>query len=158
MRSGQLQTLLACGTIWLLLVSCGSREPATPVETFKTYVRALKAKDVKSIKTLLSESTMTMHEEQAKAQRTSVDEVILRETLIGPDQTTVEFRNEKIDGERATIEVKNAFGSWETVPFVFEKGQWRIDKKGYAQQMLDSMDESNRRLNEIINGNIQPTY
>lgn len=141
-----------------MFAACAPREPATPLETFKTYVRALKAKDVKAIKTLLSESTLTMHEEQAKAQRTSVDEVILRETLIGPAQTTVEFRNEKIEGERATIEVKNAFGSWETVPFVFEKGQWRIDKKGFAQQMLDSMDESNRRLNEIINGSIQPSY
>jgi hypothetical protein len=158
MRARYLHIFFVCGSICLFFAACGSREPATPVETFKTYVKALKAKDTKAIKTLLSEATLAMHEEQAKAQNTTVDEILQRETLIGPNQTTVEFRNEKIDGERATIEVKNSFGSWETVPFVFEKRQWRIDKKGYAQQMLDDMDESNRRLNEIINGNTQPSF
>ncbi|QQS32397.1 MAG: DUF4878 domain-containing protein [Acidobacteriota bacterium] len=158
MRACYLNKFFVCGLICLLFAACGSREPATPVETFKTYVKALKAKDPKAIKTLLSEATLKMHEEQAKAQNTTIDDVLQRETLVGPNQTTVEFRNEKIDGEKATIEVKNSFGTWETVPFVFEKGQWRIDKQGFAQQMLDAMDESNRRLNEIINGNTQPAY
>lgn len=158
MRACYLSKILVCVSICLFIAACGTREPATPVETFKTYVKALKAKDPKAIKTLLSEATLAMHEEQAKAQNTTVDDILQRETLIGPNQTTVEFRNEKIDGEKASIEVKNSFGSWETVPFVFEKGQWRIDKKGYAQQMLDAMDESNRRLNEIINSNTQPAY
>jgi hypothetical protein len=142
----------------LLIAACSSREPATPIETFKTYVKALKSKDTNAIKTLLSEATLSMHEEQAQAQNTTVDEIIQRETLIGTNQTTVEFRNENIDGERATLEVKNSYGIWEKVPFVFEKSQWRIDKKGFAQQMLDDVDESNRRLNEIINGNTQPTF
>lgn len=158
MRACYLNKFLVCGLICVFFAACGSREPATPVETFKTYVKAIKSKDANAIKTLLSEATLKMHEEQAKAQNTTIGDILQRETLVGPNQTTVEFRNEKIDGEKATIEVKNSFGTWETVPFIFEKGQWRIDKKGYAQQMLDEMDESNRRLNEIINGNTQPTY
>ena len=32
--------------------------------------------------------------------------------------------------------VKNSFGSWETVPFVREDGVWKIDKLGYANQMM----------------------
>src|SRR4051812_889756 len=102
--------------------SCGSREASSPIETFKTYTKAYKAKDITAMKVLLSSATMKMHEQEAKAQNTTVDEIVKRETLLSPSQTTVEYRNEKIDGEKATLEVKSSYGSWETVPFVREDG------------------------------------
>ena len=137
-------------------ISCGESKPATPVETFKTYVKAIKAKDTAAMKVLLSSATIKMHEQEAKAQGVTVDEIVRRETLFSESQKTVEFRNEKIEGEKATLQVKTAYGSWETVPFVREDSVWKIDKQGYADQMLKDMDESNRKLDELINGNAGP--
>lgn len=130
--------------------ACGSSAPSTPVETFKTYVKAIKAKDTKAMKVLLSNATLKMHEQEAKAQNVSVDEIIKRETLLAEGQTTVEYRNEKIDGDKATLQVKSG-GFWQTIPFVREDGVWKIDKQGVADQMLQDMDESNRKLDEMIN-------
>ena len=133
-----------------MLTACGSDAPSTPVETFKTYVKAIRAKDTKAMKVLLSDATLEMHEQEAKAQNISVDEIIKRETLLAEGQTTVEYRNEKIDGDKATLQVKSS-GFWQTIPFVREDGVWKIDKQGVADQMLQDMDESNRKLNEMIN-------
>ena len=63
------------------------------------------------MKVLLSNDTIKMHEQEAKAQGVSLNEIIKRETLISPDQTTVEYRNEKIEGDKATLEVKDPYGS-----------------------------------------------
>lgn len=133
-----------------MFAACGSDAPSTPVETFKTYVKAIKAKDTKAMKVLLSAATLKMHEQEAKAQNVSIDEIIKRETLLAEGQTTVEYRNEKIDGDKATLQVKSS-GFWQTLPFVREDGVWKIDKQGVMDQMLQDMDEANRKMNEMIN-------
>lgn len=119
----------------------GEKAPATPVETFKTYVKAMKAKDITTMKLLLSNETIKMHEQEAKAQNVTLDDIVKRETLVGEDQKQVEFRNEKIDGQKATLEIKNGFGQWETLPFVFEDEAWRIDKKGYADNFMKQIEQ-----------------
>jgi Domain of unknown function (DUF4878) len=126
-----------------LLLACGERPPATPLETFKTYTKAIKAKDTATMKLLLSDATMKMHEKEAKAQGVSVDDIVKRETLFTEGQRSVEYRDEKIDGEKATLQVKNSAGSWETVPFVREEGVWKIDKQGYAEQMMKDILKRN---------------
>ncbi len=138
------------------MAGCGGSEPASPKKTFETYIKALKAKDITTMKVLLSNATMKMHEQEAKALGITVDDIVKRETLFSEGQTTVEYKDEKIEGNKATLRVKTPYGSWETVPFVLEDGQWKIDKKSYADQMLEEMDESKRRLDEMINGNVQP--
>lgn len=136
----------------LLLGSCaGEKAPSTPLETLQTYTKAIKQKDTATMKLLLSAETLKMHELEAQSQNVSVDEIVKRETLFTEDQKTVKFRNEKIEGEAATLEVENSFGTWETVPFVKENGDWKIDKKGYAQRVLDDNEKSNRELDELIN-------
>lgn len=108
------------------------------------------------MKLLLSNETIKMHEQEAKAQGVTVDDIVKRETLISPDQTTVEYKNEKIDGDKATLEVKNSYGSWETVPFVKEEGVWKIDKKSYADQIQNEIDQSDKRMDDLINQGRQP--
>ena len=136
--------------------ACGSSQPASPLETFKTYVKAIKAKDTTTMKLLLSKATIKMHEQEAKAQAVTVDDIVKRETLFSESQKTVEFRDEKIDGDKATLQVRNSYGSWETVPFVREDGAWKIDKQGYADQMLKDIEDQGKRLDEIINGGTPP--
>ena len=92
-----------------------------------------------------------MHELEAQAQGTTVDDIVKRETLFTENQKAVKFRNEKIDGDMATLEVENYFGAWETVPFVKENNEWKIDKKGYAQMMMDENEKSNKELDDLIN-------
>ena len=149
MRSYLLLLLLA--TLVFLFGACGSNEPVSPLQTFKTYTKALKQKDTASMKVLLSNETIKMHEQEAKAQGVGLDEIIKRETLISPDQTTVEYKNEKIEGDKATLEVKNSYGIWETVPFVKEDGVWKIDKKSYVDELQNEIDESDRKLDELTN-------
>jgi uncharacterized lipoprotein len=134
-----------------LAAACGGEsKPATPLETFKTYTKASKAKDTTTMKLLLSSATMKMHEQEAKAQGVPVDDIVKRETLFTQDQRTVEFRNEKIDGDKATLEVKNSAGNWETVPFVFEDEQWKIDKKGFMDDLIRGIEERNRPQDDMM--------
>jgi hypothetical protein len=134
----------------LLACSSADTKPSTPIETFKTYTKAVKNKDVATMKVLLSDATMKMNELEAQARGVSVDDVVQNETLFAEHQKTVRLRNEKVEGDIATLEVENAFGRWEMVPFVKEGGQWKLDKKGFAQRMMDESDKSVKELDRIF--------
>ena len=138
-------------------LSCRSEtKPASPLETFQTYTKAMKQKDTTTMKLLLSSESIKMHEQEAKARGLTLDDVVKSQTLVGVDQKTVEFRNEKIDGDKATLEVKNQ-GAWVTVPFVREDSVWKIDEKGYSDNMMQDMEQSDRKLDDLINrGRRQP--
>ena len=103
------------------------------------------------MKLLLSDASIKMHEQEAKAQGVTLDEVVKREPIFSENQNTVEFRNEKIDGDRATIEMKDPSNVWKTVPFVREDGIWKIDKQGIANQMMLEIEQKEKELNDIIN-------
>lgn len=140
-----------------LLLACGERPSATPVETFKTYIKAIRQKDTKAMKVLLSNATLKMHEQQAKAQGVTVDEIIKRESLIGESQKAVDYKDEKIDGDKATLQFKNSSGTWETMPFIREDGVWKIDKQGYADQLMKDIEDQNKQMDDRINGTTTPT-
>lgn len=141
-----------------LFVACaGKPVPSTPLETLKSYTTAIKKKDPTQMKLLLSDASIKMAEQEAKAQNVALDEIMKRETLFGENQRSVEFRNEKVDGDRATIEMKDSFDSWITVPFVREEGNWKIDKQGFSNQMMQQIeDENNKQIDSIINQGKQP--
>jgi hypothetical protein len=137
--------------------SCASEsKPDTPVETFKTYINAVKQKDITRMKRLLSSESIKMHELEAKSQNLALDDIVKRETLFSEGQKVVEFRNEKIEGERATLEVKNSFGTWEMIPFVREDSEWKIDKKGYVDGLLQDVEQNNQQMDDFINQGKQP--
>ena len=135
-----------------LLASCASEPPpSTPLRTLEAYINAFKKKDITSMKILLSRDSIKMAEQQARDQGLTVDDIVKNETLFTADQKTAGFRNQKIEGERATIEVKNAYGTWDTVPFVLEDGIWKIDKPGIATQMMQQNEQDNKLLDDRIN-------
>lgn len=140
-----------------IAAACGSSEPASPLQTFKTYTKAIKQKDITTMKLLLSNATIKMHEKEAKSQGVMVDDIVKRETLFGENQKSVEYRNEKIDGEKATLQVKNSYGTWETVPFVREDRSWKIDKAGYAEQMMKDIEDNDKKLDDLIRGSQTPS-
>lgn len=152
MRFLALFTLLSS----VFLFACAHEEPATPVQTFQTYVKALKKKDLTTVKLLLSKDTIKMHEQEAKAEGVNLDDIVKRDTLLGEGQSTVEYRNEKIDGDKATLEFKGAGGIWETLPFVREDGEWKIDKKGYADDLERDVEQNAQQSDEMMNRGRQP--
>jgi len=126
-------------------------KPSTPFETLKSYTLAIKRKDTTSMKLLLSDASLKMAEQQARSQNSTVDDVVKNETLFNESQSRLEYRNEKIEGDRATIEVKDSSNSWNTVPFVLEEGVWKIDKQAIAEKMLEQDEMKNKELDDIIN-------
>jgi len=143
--------------IAVFAVSCaGEKKPDIPLESFKSYVNAVKQKDTTTMKNLLSAESIKMHDQEAKAQNVTLDDIVQRETLFTEGQKTVEFRDQKIEGEKATLEVKNAFGTWETVPFVREDDEWKIDKKGYVDRMMQDVQQNNQQMDDFINQGKQP--
>lgn len=108
------------------------------------------------MKLLLTRDSIKMHELEAKAQGVTLDEIVKNETLIDQNRTSVEYRNEKVEGDKATLEVKNSFGIWETIPFLKEDGEWKIDKKAFADQFENDFEKSNQKLDEMINQGRQP--
>ena len=138
--------------------SCGGdSEPASPLKTLQTYQKAMKAKDTTTMKMLLTAESLKMLEQEAKSQNVVLDEIVKRETLFPESQKVFEFRNEKIEGDKATVEVKNSFDQWEVWPFVFEDSQWKIDKKGYADRLMQDIEQQNdAAIDDIIKQNQMP--
>jgi hypothetical protein len=138
-------------------VSCAAEQKAdTPLDSFKAYVNAVKQKDITAMKNLLSAESLKMHEQEAKAQNVTLDDVVKRETLFTEGQKTVEFRNQKIEGDKATLEVKSSFGTWETIPFVREGNEWKLDKKGYADRLIQDFEQNNQQMEDMINQGKEP--
>lgn len=136
----------------LMAFACADeKKPASPLETFQTYTKAIKQKDTTTMKLLLSAESIKMHEQQAKSQNVTVDEIVKRETLFSSEQTSVKFRNEKIEGEKATLEVENSSGMWEIVPFVREGGVWKIDKADVADRFADDVEKRNQQADNLMN-------
>ena len=134
------------------IASCTPSRPATPRETFITYTKAIAKKDAAAMKLLLSDGSIKMHEKEASVQGVPLDEVIRRETLFNETQKVVEFKDEVIDGDKATLQVKNASKKWETVFFVREGGDWKIDKVAYADKILRDIEEQqNQTFDELRN-------
>ncbi len=131
--------------------ACGSSEPATPLDSVKAYVSAVKKKDTEMMKMLLSEASLKIHRDQAKAQNVSLDEIVRRETLFSESQRVFGHRNEKIEGDKATVEVQNDFGGWDIVHLVKESGIWKIDKKGFSDEIINQSEEAEKNLDDEIN-------
>ncbi|MDH3493051.1 MAG: DUF4878 domain-containing protein [Acidobacteriota bacterium] len=134
-----------------IAAACGEAEKErTPLETLQKYAEAAKNKDITQMKLLLSAATLKLHTEQAKTQGVTLDEIVQRETFFPIDQRVFSYRNEKTEGDKATVEVKNNFGSWDQIFLVKENGSWKIDKKGTAQQMIDQSDADVQDLDAQI--------
>lgn len=139
--------ILAAGFI----SACGKSGAATPIETLTAYTIAVSKQDTAMMKRLLSKASLKIHEEEAKAQNVSVDEIIKRDTLFPAEQRVFDYRNEKVEGDIATVEVENDFGGWDVISLVKEDGMWKIDKKGTSDQILNQVEEDQKKLNESMN-------
>jgi len=110
------------------LAACGGKKASTPTEAFKSFYEAAKAKDAATIKRLLAKDALSKMEERAKQDKKSLDDFIVTQTQSGIPPSLPDTRNEKIDGDHATLEFKGPGGDsdWRTIPFIKEDGEWKI--------------------------------
>ncbi len=122
--------LLALSLLVFSVLACKSLGiGSSPTATFKTFYEAQKNKDVPGIKKTHSKNSLDMLEKAAKEQNKSVDDS-LKEGFDNPTFKAAnipETRNEKIEGDNATLEVLDAdTKKWEKLYFVKEDNDWKL--------------------------------
>lgn len=125
----------------LLIVGCGAATVSSvvsPTDTLKNFIEASKKKDVAAIKKTLSKGSLELAEESAKKQNITVDEMFKRDNTAMPTEVP-EIRNEQIEGDAASVEVKDLTDGYDTIPFVKEDGAWKIAFDKYQQAMMEKM-------------------
>jgi len=113
---------LALLVVALMGVACGKK--SSPTETFKAFYEAAKKKDAAGIKKTLSKNLLSKLEDEAKKANKPLDEYLINVSI--PDAMP-ETRNEKIDGDHATLEIKVRNDTWRPESFVKEDGEWKLD-------------------------------
>ena len=105
-----------------LAAACG-KKASTPTEGFKAFYEAAKKKDAAALKRTISKAMLTELENQAKKENKPFDEFLVSVNV--PDAMP-EVRNEKIDGDTATLEVKGRGDNWRSTKFIKEDGEWKL--------------------------------
>jgi hypothetical protein len=131
------KSIFAALLLFLAALACNLG--SSPTSTFKAFFEAQKKKDVPAVKKTLSKASLAMLEKAAKAKDKDLDEVI-GEGLKTPGskfEKMPETRNEKIDGENATLEVKDeGMKNWEKLYFVKEEKEWKIALDKTIEELL----------------------
>jgi hypothetical protein len=98
----------------------------TPTDVLRKIVEATQKKDAEMLKQTLSSGSLRIIEDSARKENLTLDEALRRDG--GTSLTEVpETRNEIIEGDTATVEVRNtATADWDKIPFVREEGKWKL--------------------------------
>jgi hypothetical protein len=136
-RNGMNPKVLIGGMIGLLLLAgigvgiyllVKHSKASTPTETWKEFYAAAQKRDGAAMKKLLSKDLLAVAKQDAHDR--PIDDYL--SSQVGDEishHATSETRNEKISGETATVEVKEATGDeWNPIPFVKEDGQWKLTR------------------------------
>lgn len=140
--------LAAALAIVVTSLACG-RFGSSPTNTLKALYEATEKKDAEGIKKTLSKASLEMLEGFAKAQHKTLDESLKAGLAKNTSSDKMpETRNEKIDGDKATLEVKtDTTGQWETWPFVKEDGMWKIALDQYLRDATNNIGTDNKTGN-----------
>lgn len=98
---------------------------ATPTDAYKTAYALREKKDIEGLKKIMSKDAKEFFTEIAKAEKKSLDD-ILKEMFEKPQAKTDQSRNEKIDGDHATLEYPDEDGDWKTMDFEKVDGKWLL--------------------------------
>lgn len=120
----------------------GTGDYSTPSAALKTFYNATKGGDVETVKRSFSKKSLDFLEKGAAKDKKTVDDTIKEMVKDATTPSSLELRNEKIDGDKATVEAKDdKTDKWDTVPLIKESGQWKIamfDEMGEAMDKLDT--------------------
>jgi hypothetical protein len=116
---------LALALTTLATISC-SKAGSSPTATYKAAYAAMKNKDTAAFKKIMTKESQKDIEETAKKLNKSSDDMLkelMNEFKLPPSD---ESKDEKIDGDKATLQVKDEKNAWETINFIKEDGEWKM--------------------------------
>lgn len=99
---------------------------SSPTATYKAAYAAVKNKDAAAFKKLMTKKDAQDIEDEAKKANKSSDDMLKELMNEFKLPKTDESKDEKIDGDKATLQIKNEKDEWETVNFVKEDGEWKM--------------------------------
>ncbi len=148
MRISTVQRIIAL-TVLLTAVGCRPAAPSasTPTEALRSYIAAQQKGDIATMKRLLSKSSIALIEANARPQGKTIDDVLREETKV-KIAALPETRNEKIDGDTATVEVRDdQTGQFDLVyPFVREDGEWKLARDKQIESILKKANAERERI------------
>jgi hypothetical protein len=102
----------------------------------RTYYDALKKKDDALLRTVLSQSMLKQLEADMKSEKKTGLAAYAAELDRVPEKD-IEVRNEKINGDKATAELKGgAYVNWSSLSFVKEDGKWKMSNESAEIQAV----------------------
>jgi hypothetical protein len=118
----------------------------SPTEAFKTYIKATVNKDIEGVKKSLSKSSLEFVETAAKEQNKTADELLTGGAVENQSKKIPEVRNEKIEGNTATVEYKDeTMPEFIKMPLVKEDGTWKIALDKFMQDLLKRVSEEMKK-------------
>ena len=116
--------LIALVAVAFAAMACGKKS-ATPTDVAKTLFDAQMKKDGAAMKKLLSKGSLKMAEEAAQQRG-----ITLEQLLTGKTPTAMpECRDEKVDGDKATVTCTGGGVPERPMQFVKEDGEWKFEGK-----------------------------
>jgi hypothetical protein len=113
----------------------GCSSGKSPTEVYKAFFVASQTGDLSGVKGTISKGSWAQLEIAAKEQGKTPDQ-LLKDQKVAAGELIPELRNERIQGETATLETRRAgLNTWLTVPFVREGGEWKIALDKNAQDL-----------------------
>jgi hypothetical protein len=98
---------------------------ATPTEAYKTAYAARQKKDIEGLKRAFSKEALEFFTAMSEGESKSPDNA-LKQMVEQPQAPGSDVRNEKIDGNKATVEYQNTKGDWVEMYFVKEGSEWKL--------------------------------
>ena len=109
------------------------------------------------MKKYFNAGTLELMEAQAKSKKMTLDAYLLEDSN-NSFATMPDTRNEKITGDKATLEIKDKDkkdNEWQTVPFVKENGVWKTAFDEYMKDLPQKMkEEIEKQTNSSANANV----
>ena len=113
---------------------------STPAAALKTFYEASKATNIEGVKRSMSKKAMDEITKSAARENKTVDDS-LREIIKDAPANMPAMRDEKIEGDKASAEVKDEkMDKWTRIYFVREGGQWKLALDEEKSADIDKMD------------------
>src|SRR5205823_14047012 len=96
MKTQRIMPLIGALIVLALVVTACNKGGSSPTATAKAFYDAAKSKDVAGMKSMMSKKTLDALDQFAKANHTTVDELLTKSNDKEPPPATLEVRNEKI--------------------------------------------------------------
>ena len=98
---------------------------ATPSDAYRTAHALREKKDLAGLKSILAKDVIEFLSMIAEGENRTLDDEVAK-MFEKPQAKSAEIRNEKIKGDRATLEYLDEKGQWKTMDFTKEGTEWKL--------------------------------